>query len=129
MVFLKRRWPILSTLIVIAAIATLVILLRPTVAPRPYIQNLNAAPVAAQPLIKSIARRSDAQCYPAIIGQPVTTKIKVTKYNFQKYDFVSVDSVFDNQKIVSLGISCVSSEADFLQLTPTGWKELGPRQM
>ena len=99
------------------------------IASRPHIVNLLAAPAAARPLIQQIAQRNDDTCYPQIIGKQVGPNVVGTKYNFQKYDYVSVDSVQDNAQEVVLGIDCISSAADIVELTPSGWKEDGQRQI
>ena len=100
-----------------------------SVAPRPVIKNLSIAPPGAQPIIRSIAARSDASCYPALIGKKVAPTITVTKYNFQHYDYVEVVNVVDGRNVIELSVHCVFSSADLLVATPSGWKDLGQRQM
>lgn len=118
----------LVAIAILAGAATFYVTRQP-VASRPVIQNLETAPPAARALIKEIAKRSDVACYPAIIGQQLTSKLKVTRHNFQDFDYVAVVSVTDDQKLVRLKVACVSLAGDFLVLTADGWKESGIRQM
>jgi hypothetical protein len=115
--------------LIIGGAAATVIATRQSVVARPYISHLERAPKSAQPLIQTIAKRNDDRCYPGLINQHVSPSVIVTKHNFQKYDYVEVDSVVNSQTLIFLTVSCNGGGEDTLQLTPTGWQELGIRQM
>lgn len=128
---LLSRGKVIGAILLVIAVAVVAMLFitRSKLASRPVIQNLKAAPQSAHTLIKEIAKRSDASCYPAIVGKQITPTVKVTKHNFQNFDYVAVVSVADDQKLINLKVVCVSGAGDFIVLTANGWKESGTRQM
>jgi hypothetical protein len=95
---------------------------------RPYLRDVGRAPQAAQPLIDSIARRNDEQCYDRVLG---TTQgaARVTPDSIKNVDYVQVSQVSPDARTVLLTVVCVFGATDRLTLGASGWVEAGPEQI